>query len=171
MISLLRLTPADAPMLSKLGGATLLQSHGHSAPPEIMNAYVARSFSEAACCAELEAEANIFEAIFYNGEPAGYSKIILNCAHPAVPLQPVTKLERIYLLQEFYDRKLGRELLLQAIDCSGAGGDKGMWLDVWQENKRAISFYQKAGFEVVGKGAFRLSPTHANPVWVMLLRY
>lgn len=171
MISIVRLTPSDAPLLSKIGGITLIESHGHSAPAEVMQAYVNKSFSEESCLAELMDEDNIFDAIFYNGQPAGYSKIVFNCPHPAVALQPVTKMERLYLLKEFYHLKLGQQLMKQAIDLSKAGGEQGMWLNVWKGNERAMRFYSKQGFEAVGESEFVLTATHSNPNWVMLLKY
>lgn len=171
MVSFKRLTPADAPLLAKIGGISLLESHGHSAPANVMQAYVDRGFSAEACEAELSREQNIFSAVLYKGQPAGYFKIILDTPHPLVPLQPVTKLERLYLLKEFYGLGLGQGLLQQAIDHSKAAGDKGLWLDVWQKNDRALRFYQKEGFETVGESRFVLTDTHANPIWVMMLRY
>ena len=86
-------------------------------------------------------------------------------------MQPATKMERLYLLKEFYDLKLGQHLMQHAIDLSKAAGEKGMWLNVWKENERALRFYTKQGFEVVGESEFVLTETHANPNWVMLLRY
>jgi ribosomal protein S18 acetylase RimI-like enzyme len=171
MISIVQLTPSDAALLATIGGITLLQSHGHSAPAEIMQAYVDKSFSEEACLAELLDENNIFHAIFYNNQPAGYSKIVFNYRHPAVALQPVTKMERLYLLKEFYKLKLGQQLMQHAIDLSKEAGEKGMWLNVWKGNERAIRFYQKQGFETVGESDFVLTATHSNPNWVMLLQY
>lgn len=171
MVSYKRLTPADAALLAQVGGVTVLESHGHSAPAEIMQAYANKSFSEEACRAELSDEKNIFTAVYCNGQPAGYSKIIFATPHPMVPLQPVTKLERLYLLKEFYGSRLGHGLLHQAINLSKDHGDKGTWLDVWKGNERAIRFYQKQGFETVGESEFVLTASRVNPIWVMLLRY
>jgi diamine N-acetyltransferase len=158
-------------MLAKVGRRSLLESHGHSAPAEIMQEYVNRSFSEEACRIELLDGANIFHAVFYNGEPAGYSKINLATPHPLVQQQPVTKLERLYLLKEYYGLSLGHRLLQQAIDLSKEAGDKGLWLDVWKGNERAIRFYQKQGFETVGESGFVLTASRVNPIWVMLLQH
>ena len=171
MVSIVRLTSSDATLLATIGGSTLIESHGHSAPAEVMQAYADKNFSTEACLAELKDENNIFYGVFYNNQPAGYSKIVFDCLHPAVPLQPVTKMERLYLLKEFYDLKLGQQLMQQAIDLSTIQGERGMWLNVWKENERAIRFYQKQGFEIVGESEFVLTATHSNPNWVMLLRY
>jgi len=171
MVSFKSLTPADAALLAKIGGISLLESHGHSSSAEVMQAYVSRSFSEEACFIELGNVSNIFFAVFYNTKPAGYFKIIYNTPHPAISLFPVTKLERLYLLKEFYDLKLGHLMLQQAIENSKAAGDKGMWLEVWKGNERAVRFYQKQGFETVGETLFRLTATHANPALVMMMEY
>lgn len=166
-----RLTPEDAALLASIGGESLLESHGHSAPLPIMQAYRDRSFNEATCRAELEMEQNIFTAIFYNGIAAGYSKIVVDVPHPAVSLQPVTKLERLYLLKKFYGLKLGEQLLQQILKFSKASDNKGTWLEVWKGNERAIRFYEKQGFRMVGEMSFQLTETYANPAWVMLLPY
>lgn len=171
MVALRRLTTADAGLLSEIGGITLIQSHGHSAPAEVMQAYREKAFSPDACRAELADERNVFHAAFYQDRPAGYSKIIFDSPHPAVPLQPVTKLERLYLLNEFFSLKLGHRLLAQAIELSTAYGDQGMWLNVWKGNGRAIRFYEKQNFKTVGESEFVLTETHSNPNWVMALRY
>ena len=171
MIFLRRLTTDDAEMLSGIGGISLLQSHGHSAPAEVMQAYVDKAFSVEACRAELADEHNVFYAVFYNEQTAGYLKIVYNSPHPAVLLQPVTKLERLYLLNEFFGLGLGHRLLAEAIELSTAHGDRGMWLNVWKKNERAIRFYEKQGFETVGESEFVLTKTHSNPNWVMVLRH
>ena len=171
MISMVQLTPDDAELLADIGGVSLLQSHGHSAPAHIMQAYVDKSFSVDACRAELEDSAHIFYGAFYNDVPAGYFKIQYNVPHESVPLQPVTKLQRLYVLNEFLGLQLGHALMQKTIDLSKEAGEKGMWLNVWKENSRAIRFYQKKGFETVGESLFVLTETHANPNWVMLLKY
>ena len=171
IISLRQLKASDAALLAKIGGVSLLESHGHSAPDEIMQDYVSRSFSEEACYKEMSDDRNIFYLVTYKDQPAGYSKIVVNTLHPNVGIQPVTKLERLYLLKEFYGFSLGGSLLQQAIELSMNAGDKGLWLNVWKRNDRAISFYKKQGFQIIGESEFVLTPSHSNPNWVMWLAY
>ncbi len=171
MVSIVQLTPPDATLLATIGGITLLQSHGHSAPAEVMQEYVDKIFNEEACLKELMDGDKIFYAVFYNGKPAGYFKIVFDYSHPEVAVHPVTKMECLYLLKEFYHLKLGQQLMQKAIDLSKAQGEQGMWLNVWKKNERAIRFYGKQGFETVGESEFVLTETHSNPIWVMLLKY
>ncbi len=171
MVSVVRLTSTDAELLSTIGGTSLIESHGHSATPQIMQEYVDKNFRTEACRNELIDESNIFYAIFYNNEPAGYYKIILNKPHPAVALQPVTYMERLYLLSRFYNLKLGQQLMQHAVNLSKNSSERGMWLTVWQKNERALRFYQKAGFAVVEEGKFVLTEKYSNPTWVMMMEY
>jgi ribosomal protein S18 acetylase RimI-like enzyme len=88
-----------------------------------------------------------------------------------VNLQPITKMVRLYLLKKFYGLQIGDLLMHKAVEISNAAGEKGIWLNVWKDNARAIRFYQKQGFEIVGEYEFVVTPTHSNPNWVMFLKY
>lgn len=171
MISLRRMGPADASLLSHLGGTAIVESHGHSATPAIMQEYIDKAFNIETCAAELLHHDNIFHAIYYKDQPAGYSKISFASPQPDVALQPVTKMKQLYLLKEFYDLKLGHHLMQHAIALSKTQHEKGMWLNVWKENERAMRFYKKQGFQIVGEADFVLTAAHSNPNWVMLLQY
>ena len=167
MIAIKQATASDTPVILEIAIPALIESHGHSAPAEDMNAYIALKFSEEALAEELNDPENIFHIIYYNEQPAGYSKIIFNTPHEAVEDQNTTKLERLYLLKAFYGKGLGATLFDFIIDLSNAQDQQGIWLQVWTENKRAIAFYEKSGFVVKAKTFFKVSDTHSNPNHLM----
>ena len=171
MIKIIRAFDEHLHILTKIGSKTLHESHGRSAPAHIMNAYVDEKFSEAALQAELSDPDNIFHIIYYNNIPTGYSKIIYNIPIDPVPLSNITKMERLYLLEEFHGLKLGHELMEFNMNLSKQNNQAGMWLYVWKENQRALDFYKKKGFIIVGDGLFRLTDEHSNPNWQMYLQY
>lgn len=171
MTKIIRANTGDFQLLARVGSLSFMESHGHSASPEIVNNYVADHYNEDVFKAELGDAANIYHLIFHNDRPAGYSKIILNAAHPNVPSARATKLERLYLLKAFYGLKLGFELLEFNVKLSKENKQDGMWLFVWKENLRAIDFYLKNNFEIIGSHDFKLSETHANPNHQMFLRF
>jgi ribosomal protein S18 acetylase RimI-like enzyme len=171
MNTITRATVNDAELLAVIGKQTLLESHGHSAPKVDMDAYVNKNYSADFFQNELSNPANIYHIIYHNGQAAGYSKLILDYPHPAITLQHVTKLERIYLLKEFYELKMGRELFSFNIELSKSNKQAGMWLFVWKENPRAINLYLKNGFKIIGSHDFQISETHSNPNHIMLLEY
>jgi ribosomal protein S18 acetylase RimI-like enzyme len=169
MVSITKAHIDDVPVLSRIGGLTLIQSHGTSAPAHVMQAYVDEKFSVQWLTQEVSNPANIFHLINYNNEPVGYSKIVFDIPIAPVPQANITKMERLYLLREFYSAKLGKELMNFNINLAKQHGQQGMWLYVWKENERAIRFYERTGFKIVGDGYFRLSDDHANPNWQMFL--
>lgn len=171
MVAIIPATPEHIPLLSRIGGKTIFESHGRSAPHHVMQAYVDEKFSEAAIGAELADPRNIFHLLYYGSEPAGYSKIIYDVPIAPVEAPRITKMERLYLLEQYHDLKLGRELMDYNIELSKAQAQAGMWLYVWKGNERALRFYERTGFTIVGDGYFRLTAEHANPNWQMYLRY
>ena len=42
------------------------------------------------------------------------------------------------------------------IEFAGQQGYESIWLDVWQKNERALAFYRKWGFSIVGSQPFLL---------------
>lgn len=171
MISIERAAINDVQLLTQISKQTFIESHGNSAPASVIESYIKKNYSIEALSNEINNITNIYHIISFKGNPAGFSKIILNNSHANIPSLDVTKLERIYLLQKFYGLKLGEELLNFTIALSKQSSQKGMWLYVWKENKRAINFYTRSGFEIIGSYDFKLSEDHANPNHQMLLTY
>ena len=171
MIKIIKANGNHAKVLSKIGKQTFIESHGTSAPEADITNYVNLKFTKAAFDAELSDSDNIFHILYFNEKPIGYSKIIYTVSQNNIPFKNVTKLERIYVLKEFHDLKLGKELFNFNVTLSQENNQSGMWLFVWIENQRAIHFYKKAGFEIVGRYDFKISDTHYNPNHQMLLTY
>src|SRR6185295_4739462 len=102
---------------------------------------------------------------------AGYSKIILDTPYPGSQIKNIAKLERFYLLKEFYDLKLGLKLFQFNIELSKTNDQNGIWLFVWKENQRAVNFYKRSRYLIIGSHDFKISETHANPNHQMFLRF
>ena len=169
MISIRPATLHDAPLLAQIAPQAHMESHGHSAKAEDHEVYIATKLSVDAFFNELSQPENIYHLIYADARPAGYSKIIFNANHPEIADQPVTKLERLYLLKEFYGIDAGKALFDHNVLLSRQHHQLGMWLHVWKENHRALAFYQKQGFKIIGHYNFEVSPTHFNPNHVMYL--
>lgn len=171
MTTILTATPIDAKLLAELGKTTFLESHSHSASKKDIANYIASKFSVSEFERELKKKKNIYFILYYNEKPVGYSKIVLNVTDKNIPIDNATKLERIYVLEEFQKLKLGLKLFQFNLDVSKKHKQSGMWLYTWIENQKAINFYAKAGFEIVGSYDFKISETHSNPNHQMLLVY
>lgn len=171
MISIVKATAADTPLIADIASRSFIESHHTSAPMHEIDNYIKAKYDQAVLREELEDPANIYYIIYTDKKPAGYSKIVFNSPHTRIAQQNITKLERIYLLQEFYGLKLGAELFSFNLRLSKSNDQSGMWLYVWEKNDRAIAFYERAGFKIIGHGDFRLTATHSNPNHIMFLEY
>ena len=163
--------PQDAIQLAQLAKDSFLPAHGHSASKVDIDNYIATNFSKANFIKELENPENHYYIIYHENEIAGYSKITLNTGNENIKSKNVTYMSRLYLLKEFYGLNLGKTLFDFNVEFSKQHNQTGIWLAVWVENDKAIKFYTKMGFKIVGAYDFRISETHTNPNHIMYLNY
>lgn len=171
MIKIVKATVNDCELLSNISTKAFWESHGNSASKENIETFITKTYNKEVFIQELLNEDTIYHIIYYNNQAAGYSKIVLNVPHPKIEQQNSTKLDRLYLLKEYYNLKLGAQLFNFNIELSKTNKNTGIWLAVWIENFRAIEFYKKAGFGIVGSYNFKISETHSNPNHIMYLKY
>lgn len=171
MATIVKATVKDAKLLANIGKTSFIESHSSSASEETIFEYVYFKFTDKVLEDELKDPRNIYYIIYHDKKAVGYSKTIFNCSDVNVPFENVTKLERLYLLEAFHNLKLGLELFNFNIQESKKHNQAGIWLFTWTENKKAINFYTKAGFKIIGNFDFKITETHYNPNHQMLLTY
>jgi ribosomal protein S18 acetylase RimI-like enzyme len=171
MPKIVKATLRDAQLLSKISIRSFLTAHGHSAPKEDIKAYTSQNFAKENFIKELTDSKNQYFLIYQKTKIAGYSKVIINSKNINISDRNVALMSRLYLLEEFYGLNLGKVLFDFNLEFTKQNNQKGIWLAVWIENKRAINFYQKMGFIKVGKYDFKISETHSNPNHILYLEF
>jgi len=66
------------------------------------------------------------------------------------------EIERIYARKEYLGNKVGQILIEKSIEIAKQKKMDYIWLGVWRENPRAISFYSKNGFTEFGTHPFMM---------------
>ena len=163
MIRIQKATLKDAKLLSELSVKSFLPAHGHSAPVKDIQTYIKANFTEQNYLEELSANNHNYYLCFKEDIIAGYSKVIFDEFCPNIQQKRTTYLSRIYLLEEFYGQGLGKEILEFNLNLCKKNYQEGVWLKVWKENHKAIRFYKKMNFKIVGESGFKISETHSNP--------
>lgn len=171
MTTITRASEDDSLCLSEVAKRTFIESHGRSAPEEDINDYITEKYTETTLREELGNPANIYHLLYYDRELVGFSKITLNCPYEENGALNTGKLDRIFLLQKVYGLKLGNELLTFNLNLMKEHHQTGAWLYVWIENERAIQFYKRNGFVLVGSHDFKISENHTNPNHQMYLDF
>jgi len=66
------------------------------------------------------------------------------------------EIQRIYADRAWHGRGVGETLMRACIDQAREWQCDVIWLGVWERNPRAIAFYEKTGFQRVGRQMFVL---------------
>ena len=146
--------PADAVALADFGARLFVSSYQHLMDRAELEAYVRDHFSADLQHAELTDPAMI---TFLAGDAGicGYAQLLIGSRPDcALDADAPAALQRIYVDPAWQGRGVAPELLrLVEAGARGRGCD-ALWLAVWEINDRALSFYRKSGFAVVGRQGF-----------------
>ena len=77
-------------------------------------------------------------------------------ATTAVPFERPLEVVRFYVDRTLHGRGAAQALMAEVLARAEAAGHDGAWLQVWEQNPRAIRFYAKAGFLDAGDATYRI---------------
>ena len=123
---------------------------------EDMQKYLDENLSLERLKSELENLDSEFYFIENENKNLGYLKLNFGNAQTEKVEENYFEIERIYVLKAFLGQKIGQILFDKAIEIGREKNLEYVWLGVWEENHRAIKFYEKNGFKVFGKHKFVL---------------
>lgn len=89
-----------------------------------------------------------------DGAAAGYLMLCREQTPVEVGAGPAVEVRRIYVLPAFHGGGVAQALMRQALQIARREGCEWLWLGVSKHNARAMRFYRKHGFEVVGEQLF-----------------
>lgn len=161
-------TRFDAERLARFAARTFDETYRDDNTAENMAAYLAEYFGEAKQAAELEDPDAFYLVVELADEMAGYA--YLRATRPAAGVELPNPIEvgRFYVAREWHGRGVAQQLMAACIAEAHRRRAGGLWLAVWQRNRRGIAFYQKCGFITVGATEFRLG-AESQEDWVMVL--
>lgn len=145
----------DAAALSLIGGATFLETFAHDIDGPDLLAHCQGPHGVAAYDAYLaDPDSRCWLAeIEATGAPIGYHLLTA----PDLPIDALPgdiELKRIYIFSNYHGGGLARRMMETAIAEAQAMGKTRLLLGVYAENSRALAFYTKMGFAVVGDRLF-----------------
>lgn len=154
-------TLADVPLLLRLGIDTFKGAFAAQNTTSDMAVYLQQTFTEAQVAAEVAHSANQFYLLTdQQGEVAGYCKLNFHQQPEKMPNANLMKISRFYLLQTHVgQRGLAQAMMDFVLDMGRRRHCSGAWLTVWQQNPRAVRFYEKNGFATFGVTHFTLGET------------
>lgn len=151
-----KLNTIDLENLRKISIQTFKETFSDVNTEEDMQKYLVENLSVEKLKSELETVNSEFYFAENNDEILGYLKLNFKDAQTEKVEENHFEIERIYILKAFLGQKIGQILFDKAIEIGRERNLEYAWLGVWEENHRAIIFYEKNGFKVFGKHKFVL---------------
>jgi ribosomal protein S18 acetylase RimI-like enzyme len=147
-ISLRRATSDDAPVVALLGWVAFAETFGHLFEPENLETYLHGTYSVQKIRSSIPKSYNTYWLAYWKDVPGGFVKIKANFPPPGdiPPTDAPWQLQKIYVQQQFLDKKLGQALFHNAVAHAWQQGATLLWLLVQEDNARAIRFYEKNGW-------------------------
>ena len=146
--------PADLAVLLPLIRQTFRDTYLPACPIEEVEQHIEQHFTPPRIGAELsDPDARILLAS-RDGVPAGYVLLRFGSTTTCETGPDPVELVRIYLDRTAIGSGLGAELMRRSLDEARSAGGRTIWLSVWDQNTRAIRFYEKWGFSRVGDHEF-----------------
>ena len=151
--------PGDAEALSDVAAATFRLA----CPPTTDEAAIALFIDQnltVANFAEHLADPNRALLLAEDGGRAvGYAMLVFGDPYDeavaaVVPERPAVELSKIYVREDAMGGGLATALMSRCLDVAREGGGAAIWLGTNQGNDRALRFYAKSGFEIVGPRRF-----------------
>lgn len=163
-----RITLDDLEKLQKIGRKTFEETFSESNSEENMRNYLEEGFSKEKLTAELENKDSEFYFAVLKDEVIGYLKVNFGESQTELKDRKALEIERIYVSKEFHGKSVGQILYDKAIEIAKQKGSEYVWLGVWEENPRAISFYKKNGFVEFDKHIFRLGDDEQTDIMMKM---
>lgn len=145
-------SPADAVALDRLFDTSFCDTFGHLYRPEDLEDFRS-SFSIGDWEAQLGDSGYAFRIAEVDGQPVGYVKLG-PLKLPIEPAGPALLLDQLYVLGEHHGSGIAQTLMDWAVDEARRRGAEELYLTVFVDNHRARRFYDRYGFEAVGRYDF-----------------
>ena len=157
-------TPNDAAAIDRVLRLTFTETFAHLYRQEDLETFLAK-FTPEAWRSELLDPDRAFRLAETDGEVVGYVKLG-PLELPVQESRPAILLSQLYVLRDHHGAGIAHALMDWALSEAGRRGKEQLYLTVFTENHRARRFYDRYGFEAVGRYDFMVG-SHADEDLVM----
>ena len=156
-VQIRRANEKDAQIISLLARVTFNETFGqYFNDHNDLIEYFERTFSVNKIRSGFSNPNNVFWVAMINELPVGYAKLKLNSSSEFINSEKPSQLQKIYVLKDFLSQKVGLKLQDKMLKAAKESGSEEIWLSVLKENERAIRFYLKNDFQIVGEHDFQI---------------
>jgi diamine N-acetyltransferase len=146
----------DLESIKQIGRETFLETFAESNTEADMKKYLDENFSDEKLTTELNNSNSHFFIAMEERSSIGYMKLNTREAQTEIKDDVSIEIERIYVKNAYHGKKVGQILYEKALEIAQQLKKEYIWLGVWEENPKAIRFYEKNGFVAFDKHIFKM---------------
>jgi ribosomal protein S18 acetylase RimI-like enzyme len=162
-----RATIDDAGVLAAFARRTFDETFAAQNDPGKLTAFLDSTYGAEQQREELEDPGWVTLFAEEDGELSGFVQVRDGPPPPCVATPAPLELGRLYVDRRWQGAGIAGALMEGAVAVAIERGARSLWLGVWEENPRAIAFYRRRGFDVVGEQVFTLGGDPQTD-WVMV---
>lgn len=148
-------TKKDNAILHAIAVTTFTETYAAFNTEENMRNYLAYNYSLEQLTREVNNPDSEFYLVVLEQKTIGFLKLNFGAAQTEIKDKQSVEIERIYVLNEFHGKKIGKLLFDKALEIARKHSAKYLWLGVWEKNPKAIRFYQKNGLMAFDNHIFK----------------
>lgn len=154
----------DLEAIARIGKETFFETFAPSNTEADMQKYLEENFSAEKVGRELNNPDSLFFIAWEDNTPIGYLKVNTGKAQTEIKDDISLEIERIYVKSTYHGKNVGQVLYEKALEIAKLQEKSYIWLGVWEENPKAIRFYEKNGFVVFDKHVFKMGEDEQTDV-------
>lgn len=139
--------------LGDLGAELFTDTFGHLYAAHDLAAFLQRVFSLESMTADFESGRQFWIAE-QDGNWIGYCKM----GPLSLPVEThgrrALELKQMYVRRDYHGQGVAKELMLKFLQWGVSHAAEDLYISCWSENHRALAFYRRFGFEVIGAYTF-----------------
>jgi GNAT superfamily N-acetyltransferase len=146
----------EAAALAELAGRLFRSTYADQVPLRDMEAYIASAFTPGVQAGEIAAPDGTVLVAAEAGGFRAYAQL-RTAPPPLAGADPgALEIARFYLDPALHGTGFASSLLAACLAWGRGRGQRNAWLQVWEENRRAIAFYAREGFADAGQTSFQV---------------
>ena len=143
----------DAAALADLAAVSFRAAYA-AGQQDATERYIADHYGPEKQAAELGDPSLTYLVVALDAALVGFAMLGHDERHPVVAASRPMRLSRIYVEPGRLGAGIGGRLMERCIEHARERGHDVLWLSVWEENTRAVAFYERWGFAAVGEITF-----------------
>lgn len=166
-----RAVAQDAAALAALGSTVWISTYAEDGVEPVFAHHVLAEFTAERLSSLLDDPHNCHWLAETASGLVGFAELKIGERCPCLAAEAQAEISRLYVLERFTRRGIGRELLCRCRQSAATAGIATLWLTAYEGNTRALEFYRREGWAVAGDHAFALADrTYRNVVLTQPVR-